>query len=345
MKINSFSRKMDNILVVGGGSWGTAFADYLARLGKNVKLWVLEKEVIQSILAKRENTVFLPGIQLSANLHPVTDLEGEADKADILILAVPSKFIRAAMLRIKKVLPTGQTLVNLSKGFEFDSLKTISEVAKEVFGPEIAARWITVSGPSFARELAFQHPTAVVAASANETLLKDIQNSFSSTGLRIYRTDDLKGLEVAGAVKNVMAIAAGMINGLGFGTNTTAALVTRANMEISRLGIKLGARAETFWGLGGVGDLMLTCFGSLSRNFQLGRKIALGSSLDAAEKSTPMVAEGVETTKAVNQIARAMAIDMPISQGVYQVLFTGQDARKAISELMQRSLKNEWNIN
>jgi glycerol-3-phosphate dehydrogenase (NAD(P)+) len=136
-----------------------------------------------------------------------------------------------------------------------------------------------------------------------------------------------------------------MINGLGFGTNTTAALVTRANMEISRLGVKLGARAETFWGLGGIGDLMLTCFGSLSRNFQLGRKIALGSSLAAAEKSTPMVAEGVETTKAVNQIARAMAIDMPISQGVFQVLFMGQDARNVISDLMQRSLKNEWNIN
>ncbi|MEI6614347.1 MAG: NAD(P)H-dependent glycerol-3-phosphate dehydrogenase, partial [Chrysiogenales bacterium] len=170
-------------------------------------------------------------------------------------------------------------------------------------------------------------------------------NSFSSTVLRIYRTDDLKGLEVAGSVKNVMAIAAGMINGLGYGFNTTAALVTRANMEISRLGLRLGARAETFWGLGGIGDLMLTCFGSLSRNFQLGQKIALGASLAVAEASTPMVAEGVETTKAVKQLALAMAIDMPISQGVYQVLFTGHDVKNVISELMQRSLKNEWNIN
>jgi glycerol-3-phosphate dehydrogenase (NAD(P)+) len=335
---------MDNILVVGGGSWGTAFADYLARLGKKVKLWVWEKEVSQSILSKRENTVFLPGIQLSANLQPVADLEGEAGKADILILAVPSKFIRAVMLRIEKVRPSGQTLVNLSKGFESDSLKTMSAVACEVFGPDITPCWITVSGPSFARELACQHPTAVVAASTNEILLKKIQNSFSSTVLRIYRTDDLKGLEVAGSLKNVMAIASGMINGLDFGSNTTAALVTRANMEISRLGLGLGARSETFWGLGGIGDLMLTCFGSLSRNFQLGRKIAKGASLAAAEESTPMVAEGVETTKAVNKIAQAMNIDMPISRSVYQVLFAGQDVRKAISDLMQRSLKNEWNI-
>jgi glycerol-3-phosphate dehydrogenase (NAD(P)+) len=336
---------MDNILVVGGGSWGTAFADYLARSGKKVKLWVWEEEVIRSILDRRENTVFLPGIQLAAELVPVADLEREAALADILVLAVPSKFIRAVMQRIARVRPPGQTLVNLSKGFESDSLKTISEVAGEVFGPGIAPDWITVSGPSFARELASRHPTAVVAASVNESLLKNIQNDFSSTVLRIYRTDDLKGLEVAGSVKNVMAIAAGMINGLGYGFNTTAALVTRANMEISRLGIRLGARAETFWGLGGVGDLMLTCFGSLSRNFQLGRKIALGASLAAAEKSTPMVAEGVETTKAVNKMAGAMAIDMPISEGVYQVLFQGLDAGQAITHLMQRSLKNEWNIN
>ena len=221
----------------------------------------------------------------------------------------------------------------------------MSEVAVEVFGPDIAPRWITLSGPSFARELACQHPTAVVAAAANKDLLKKIQSSFSSAVLRIYRTDDLKGLEVAGSVKNVMAIAAGMSNGLGYGFNTTAALVTRANMEISRLGHRLGARMETFWGLGGIGDLMLTCFGSLSRNYQLGRKIALGTSLATAEGSTPMVAEGVETTKAVRSLAMDMDIEMPISQGVYEVLFAGQDVKHVLSELMQRSLKDEWNIN
>ena len=336
---------MDNILVVGGGSWGTAFADYLARLGKKVKLWVWEKDVVESIRTAGENSTFLPGIPLAADLQPVADLEGEAARADVLVLAVPSKFIRAVMRRIKNARPDGQALVNLSKGFEADSLKSISAVASEVFGPDIMAHWVTVSGPSFARELASQHPTAGVAAATNEKLLLKIQNDFSSKVLRISRTYDLKGLEVAGSVKNVMAIASGMVNGLNYGCNTTAALVTRANMEISRLGLSLGARAETFWGLGGIGDLMLTCFGSLSRNFQLGRKIAMGASLAAAEQSTPMVAEGVETTKAVQRIAAAGAIDMPISRSVHQVLFAGQDVREAISDLMQRSLKSEWNIN
>jgi glycerol-3-phosphate dehydrogenase (NAD(P)+) len=335
---------MDNLLVIGGGSWGTAFADYLARLGRSVRLWVLEEEVIRAIEERRENTVFLPGIRLADRLRAVADLEAEAATADALIMAVPSKYIRSVMRRLQKVRPGGQPLLNLSKGFEADSLKTMSQVAAEIFGPDVEDNWVTISGPSFARELASQHPTAVVAAAANDELLRKVQNGFSSKVLRVYRTDDLKGIEVAGSVKNVMAIAAGMINGLDLGFNTTAALVTRANMEISRLGISLGARPETFWGLAGIGDLMLTCFGSLSRNFQLGRKIAMGSSLASAERSTPMVAEGVETTKAVHEIARRRSIDMPISQGVYHVLFEGRDARSILGDLMQRSLKNEWNI-
>jgi glycerol-3-phosphate dehydrogenase (NAD(P)+) len=336
---------MDNILVVGGGSWGTAFADYLARLERKVRLWVRENEVIATINSARENKVFLPGIKLAKNLEAGADLESEAGRADVLVLAVPSKFMRAVLLRLKACLRENQILVNLSKGFESESLKTISQVAEEIFGPEISRRWLTLSGPSFARELASRFPTAVVAASGNEELLEQMQGRFSSIILRIYRSGDLRGLEVAGALKNVMAIASGMINGLGYGYNTTASLVTRANMEISRLGIKLGAKGETFWGLGGIGDLMLTCFGSLSRNFQLGRKIALGESLAAAEKATPMVAEGVETTKAVQQLADRLAVDMPISRQVYQVLFAGKDVKQAVTDLMTRSLKNEWNIN
>ena len=336
---------MDKILVIGGGSWGTAFADYLARQGHEVRIWVREQEVIAAINSSRENRVFLPGIELAANLQACADLESEAVRADVLILAVPSKFIRLVMQSLKPSLRADHVLVNLSKGFESDSLKTISQVAAEVFGPEISGQWLTLSGPSFARELAGRHPTAVVAASGNEELLERMQGSFSSSVLRIYRSGDLRGLEVAGALKNVMAIASGMINGLGYGYNTTASLITRANVEISRLGIRLGARAETFWGLGGIGDLMLTCFGSLSRNFQLGRKISQGESLALVEKSTPMVAEGVETTKAVHLLAEKLSIDMPISREVHQVLFAGKDVRQAINDLMKRSLKSEWNIN
>jgi len=336
---------MDNILVIGGGSWGTAFADYLARQETQVRIWVREKEVLEAVNSTRENKVFLPGIELAGNLEACADLEGAAGESGVLILAVPSKFARSVMLRLKPVWRGDHVLVSLSKGFESDSLKTMSQVAAEVFGPGVSRQWLTLSGPSFARELASGHPTAVVAASVNEGLLERLQSRFSSSTLRIYRSGDLRGLEVAGSLKNVMAIASGMINGLGYGFNTTASLVTRANMEISRLGVRLGARPETFWGLGGIGDLMLTCFGPLSRNFQLGRKIALGETLAAVEKATPMVAEGVETTKAVQKLAEQMGIDMPISQEVHRVLFAGKDVRAAIHDLMKRSLKNEWNIN
>jgi glycerol-3-phosphate dehydrogenase (NAD(P)+) len=335
---------MDNILVIGGGSWGTAFADYLARQGNGVRIWVREGEVLEAINSGRENKVFLPGIELAPGLQATADLEGAVAAAGILVLAVPSKFIRSVMRRLQTARRDDHVLVNLSKGFESDSLKTISQVAAEVFGPGVARQWLTLSGPSFARELAGSHPTAVVAASENEELLTRLQGRFSSATLRVYRSGDLRGLEVAGALKNVMAIASGMISGLGYGFNTTASLVTRANMEISRLGLRLGARAETFWGLAGIGDLMLTCFGSLSRNFQLGRRIALGETLAAVERSTPMVAEGVETTKAVNRLAEQLGIEMPIAREVHRVLFDGKDVRVAVSDLMRRSLKNEWNI-
>ena len=335
---------MASILVVGGGSWGTAFADYLARQEQGVQLWLREEEVLAAIRSNRENRVFLPGIELAQGLEATADLEEAAAAAGMLILAVPSKFMRSVMRRLQPVLREDHVLVNLAKGFESDSLKTMSQVAAEVFGPGVSRRWITLSGPSFARELASGHPTAVAVASENEDLLLQVQGRFSSSILRIYRSGDLRGLEVAGSLKNVMAIASGMINGLGYGFNTTASMVTRANMEISRLGIRLGAKSETFWGLGGIGDLMLTCFGSLSRNFQLGRRIALGESLAAAERSTPMVAEGVETTKAINCLADRLDVEMPIARQVHRILFEGKDVRAAIVELMTRSLKSEWNI-
>jgi glycerol-3-phosphate dehydrogenase (NAD(P)+) len=336
---------MDNILVIGGGSWGTAFADYLAHQADRVRLWVREGEVLEAIRSRGENPMFLPGVRLAANLEACAGLEEAAADADVLVLAVPSKFIRSVMRRLTAVLRGGQALVNLSKGFESDSLKTISQVAAEVFGPSVARQWVTLSGPSFARELAAGHPTAVAAASENAELLERLQRRFSSATLRIYRSSDLRGLEVAGSLKNVMAIASGMISGLGYGFNTTASLVTRANMEISRLGVKLGARPETFWGLGGIGDLMLTCFGTLSRNFQLGRRIALGETLAEAEKATPMVAEGVETAKAVRRLAEQLGIEMPIAREVHRVLFEGKGAREAVGDLMTRSLKSEWNTN
>ena len=335
---------MDKILVVGAGSWGTSFANYLALEGHGVKIWVREPEVLASILENRENRVFLPGAELSDNLVPVSDLEAEVKDADILLFAVPSKYLRSIFERLKG-LTEDKPLVSLSKGFESSSLKTVSQLAQEVLGPRILENWITLSGPSFAKELSARFPTAVAAASANLSLVERIQNLFSSTILRIYRTDDLIGVEVAGSLKNVMAIASGIVTGSGFGFNTTAALVTRATMEISRFGVHLGAKKETFWGLAGIGDLMLTCFGSLSRNYQLGTRIAKGESLEEIERSSVTVAEGVETTKAVHKLSKQKNIEMPITSEVHQILFEGKEPQRAVKELMMRSLKQEWNIN
>ncbi len=345
MKQMDNENNLDKIIVIGGGSWGTSVANYLASVKKQtIKIWMRESEIIESIKTKRENHIFLPGFQLSPHLIPVSDLKAEAEAADIIIFAVPSKYIRYTFKELKGIIES-KIIVNLSKGFEASSLKTISQLASEVLGDAILDRWVTISGPSFARELAANHPTAVAAGSHNPETLRRIQEEFSSDILRIYRTDDLKGLEVAGSMKNVMAIASGIVAGCGYGYNTTATLVTRASMEISRFGLKLGARRETFWGLAGIGDLMLTCFGTLSRNYQLGVRIAKGESLQQIEESSAMVAEGVETTKAVKVLAEKKEIEMPISNAVYQILFKNKIPGEALRELMKRSLKIEWNIN
>jgi glycerol-3-phosphate dehydrogenase (NAD(P)+) len=335
---------MNDILVVGGGSWGTAFAHYLAGLGGRVRIWVREPDVRHAMLERRENPVFLPGVELHPGLTPVAELAAEGQRADTLVFAVPSKFLRAVFTQLRPVAGHA-SLVNLSKGFESGSLLTMSQVAADVFGADVGRRWVTLSGPSFARELAAGHPTAIVAAAAQTALLEEVQRRFSSPILRIYRSDDLPGVEVGGSVKNVMAIASGAANGLGLGYNTTASLVTRAVQEMSRLGVALGARPETFWGLAGIGDLMLTCFGPLSRNFQLGRQIALGQSLEEAVGATPMVAEGVETTRAVHTLAERRGIVMPIVAEVHRMLFAGKPPRAALYDLMTRSLKAEWNTN
>lgn len=334
---------MDKILVIGGGSWGTAFANYLAQ-ERPVKLWLREPDIIQSIQKQHENPIFLPGIPLSPQLEAISDLKKESRDSDIIIFAVPSKFIRQTFMELGNTLD-GKYLVNLSKGIESSSLKTISQIAIDVLGSGIMENWVSISGPSFARELASKHPTAVVAASKNTKLSESIQKQFSSDYLRIYRTTDLTGIEMGGSLKNVMAIASGIVNGLGFGTNTTASLITRASVEISRFGVTMGAQTETFWGLAGIGDLMLTCFGTLSRNFQLGKRIAQGETLEKIENSSKMIAEGVETTKAVHDLAAKMGIDVPIANQVHKILYEGKSPEIALRELMKRSLKTEWNTN
>jgi len=335
---------MSKILTIGGGSWGTAFSNYLTRNVPEIKIWIREEDVIKTIIENGENELFLPGIKLSKGLIPVSDLKKNVSGSDIIILAVPSKFMRLVLEGIKNEIE-GKTIVNLSKGFESNSLKTISQVASDVLGESILEKWVTISGPSFAKELALNHPTAVSAVSKNGEVTKIIQEMFSSDILRIYKSDDLRGVEVAGSMKNVMAIASGIISGLGFGYNSVASMITRAIMEITRFGLKMGAEQTTFWGLAGIGDLMLTSFGPLSRNFQLGVKIAEGQSLEEIENSSKMVVEGVETTKAIKKLSKKIGIEMPISEKVYEILFEGKQPLIAIKELMRRSLKSEWDIN
>ncbi len=335
---------MSKILTIGGGSWGTAFSNYLTRNVPEIKIWIREEDVIKTIIENGENELFLPGIKLSKGLIPVSDLKKNVFGSDIIILAVPSKFMRLVLEGIKNEIE-GKTIVNLSKGFESNSLKTISQVASDVLGESILEKWVTISGPSFAKELALNHPTAVSAVSKNGEVTKIIQEMFSSDILRIYKSDDLRGVEVAGSMKNVMAIASGIISGLGFGYNSVASMITRAIMEITRFGLKMGAEQTTFWGLAGIGDLMLTSFGPLSRNFQLGVKIAEGQSLEEIENSSKMVVEGVETTKAIKKLSKKIGIEMPISEKVYEILFEGKQPLIAIKELMRRSLKSEWDIN
>jgi len=342
MKTNLNSKK---ILIIGGGSWGTSFANYLSLIFDQVRIWVRENDILKNINKNHENHIFLKGIKLNKNLVAVNNLEEEVENSQIMVFAVPSKFIRHVFIKIKKIINNEHIIVNLSKGIESDSLLTVSNIAKDIFGFDVLGQWITFSGPSFARELALKNPTAIVSASLNNNILKDIQDLFSTEILRIYTTNDLIGVEIGGSLKNIIAIASGMIRGLGFGYNSTASLVTRSIVEISKLGIKMGAKPETFWGLAGIGDLMLTCFGPLSRNFQLGEKIAKGESLEKIQASTPMIAEGVETTKAVMKLSKKLGLEMPITENVYNVLFNNKKPEQALKSLMKRSLKREWDIN
>jgi len=331
---------MKQALVLGAGSWGTAMADYLARQGLLVHLWVREDALREEMMSQRENTTFLPGIPLHEAVRPTACWQEHLEQTDLLFTAVPSQFIRPFFRGLAHTEYAGP-IINLSKGFEASSTLTLSQVARAEMGDAIMDRWATLSGPSFARELALGHPTAVVLAGTSEAMLTPVQERLSSATLRLYRSEDVTGTEVAGSLKNVMALAAGMVVGCGFGSNTTASLVTRATVEITRLGLALGARRETFSGLAGIGDLMLTCFGSLSRNHQLGRKLAQGLSLSEALAQSPMVVEGVETTRAVHKLAREKEIEMPIAQEVYRILFQQKAPRRALSDLMGRSLKSE----
>ncbi|MBN2245648.1 MAG: NAD(P)-dependent glycerol-3-phosphate dehydrogenase [Candidatus Aminicenantes bacterium] len=327
--------------VVGGGSWGSAFALHLGRLNISTKLWVREQEVYQELLKYKENKTFLPGVIFPGKVSFHNDIDESVQNAEIVFMAVPSKFCRDIYSRLAPILSSQQIIVSLTKGIEDTSLKRMSEIMEECFSPYFSPKIVALSGPSFAREVADSHPTAVVVASKNKVLAGKIQHTISNSYFRTYLSNDIIGIEIAGALKNVMAIAAGILDGLEFGSNSIAALITRGIAELTRLGLMLGAKRETFYGLAGIGDLVLTCTGKLSRNRYVGYELGKGKNIKNILSNMKEVAEGVTTTLSSIKLAERENIEMPICEQVYQVLYRDKDPRSALQELMLRKLKSE----
>jgi glycerol-3-phosphate dehydrogenase (NAD(P)+) len=330
-----------NAAVIGGGSWGSAFARYLGTIGLPTRLWIREDDIYQEALRSGENAAFLPGFAFPAAVGFSNDLRETVSFGDVVFVAVPSQFCRSVYGKVAAVLRKDQIVVSLTKGFDKRTLMRMSQVMEEVFRPHVRPRLAVLSGPSFAREVAAGHPTALVVASRDQGTARDVQHLISSLTIRAYTSSDVTGVEVAGALKNVIAIAAGIADALKFGLNSRAALITRGLVEITNLGISLGARKETFSGLAGIGDLVLTCTGELSRNHRVGHELGKGRTLTEILAGMKMVAEGVHTTLAARRISRALGVEMPISEQIYQVLYRGKPPEKAVTELMSRALKAE----
>lgn len=326
------------ISVIGAGSWGTTLANHLAGLGHEVTLWVYEAELLDRMRAVRENPWYLPGVRLHEAICLEGDLVAAARSGECLVMAVPSHVYRQVLQRAMPGLSSGQVIVSATKGIEVGTLMTMSQVVRSVVGE---MPYAVLSGPSFAREVAQGLPTAVTMASSSQELAGQLQAEFSSERLRVYAHDDVLGAELGGAIKNVIAIAAGISDGLGFGLNARAALLTRGLSEMMRLGIQMGANPLTFGGLSGIGDLILTCTGDLSRNRTVGLRIARGETLQEIRGSMVAVAEGITTTLSLKELAARQKVEMPIAQQVYMVLYEGKDPRKALSDLMNRPLKRE----
>jgi glycerol-3-phosphate dehydrogenase (NAD(P)+) len=324
--------------VIGAGAWGTALADLLTRNDHHVLLWAYEPDVVDSINLRHANPRFLPGAMLVPELRATADIGEAVAGAELVVCVAPSHVSRAVLRSAAGDLSQHATVVVASKGIERGSLALMSDVAAEEF-PGRAV--VALSGPSFAQEVAARQPTAVVAASTNAEAACTTQRAFSNAAFRVYTHDDVVGVELGGALKNVVAIATGMAEGLGLGFNPRAALITRGLAEIARLGVALGAAPLTFAGLAGMGDLVLTCTGALSRNRALGIDIAKGATLDAALAARETVAEGVITTQSARALAEREGIEMPIVAAVHRILFERQSPRDAITELMTRELRAE----
>ena len=335
-----------DIAIIGAGSWGTALAIVLAPRFERIRLWAHESELVQRMAAYRENHLFLPGVPLPPNVDPTAKLSAAVEGARTVVGVMPSRFARALYTRMLPNLDPATRLVSATKGIEQHTLLRMSEVMSDVFRDEFARslgepRIAVLSGPTFAREVARGEPAAVVISSRDRELASTIQHEFSGPKFRLYTNDDPIGVEIGAALKNVIAIAAGICQGLGLGSNSAAALITRGLAEIARLAVAMGARPATLAGLAGLGDLVLTCTGDLSRNRQVGLELARGRSLQEIVASMTMIAEGVETTSAAVQLANRYHVNMPITEQMDNILRGARSPQDALKELMERALKDE----
>jgi len=323
------------IAILGDGGWGTTIALLLSSKGYDVTLWGAFPDYIALLKKERVNSKFLPGIKIPAGIHltsEVNDIPADA----MAVIAVPSKYLRETMAKFKDKI--SGSVVSLTKGIEMETLKMPSEIIKSVLGVEDIA---VLSGPSISFEVARGLPTTVVAASASKVLAGEVQRTFTVPHFRVYSSLDLIGVELGGALKNIIAIAAGISDGMGFGANTKAALLTRGLVEIIRLGVKMGARKETFFGLSGIGDLATTCMSPHSRNRSLGEEIGKGKKLKEVLNNTEMIVEGITTAKSAYALSRKVGVEMPIAEKIYKVLYEDKEPREAVKELMTRAPKPE----
>jgi len=329
---------MGKVAIIGAGNWGTALALLAARAGRRVSLWAHDAELVEGLRRERRNRVYLPEFELPEEIEPTGELTEALAGAEFVLAVVPSHVCREVYGRMAPHLSAGAILVSATKGIENGTGMRMEEVAHEVFG---RVSYVALSGPTFALEVARGEPCAIVAAAREAGWAAGVQDLLSTRRFRVYTNADVTGVEVAAAVKNVMAIAAGAVNGLGLGYNSAAALVTRGLAEMTRLAVGLGGRAETLSGLAGLGDLVLTCFGGLSRNRRVGYELGRGRGLAEIIGETREVAEGVRTARAAHELAARAGVEMPITRGVYQMLYEGKSPAGLAAELMERPLKSE----
>lgn len=329
---------MEKISVLGAGSWGSALALSLAKKGYNVTMWTLSQQQADKINTTKENMDYLPGILFPNNITLTTDIEEAIIDSKIIVLAVPSQAIRSVCQKIKPFAKPEQILVDVAKGLEKGTGLRLSQVCEEELPQN---PYVALSGPSHAEEVAKDIPTTLVVSSENIEIAQEVQEIFMSPKLRVYTNPDVVGVELGGALKNIIAFGAGICDGLGYGDNTKAALMTRGIREIARLGIALGADSNTFSGLSGIGDLIVTCTSMHSRNRRAGILIGQGKSLEQTLEDVKMVVEGITATEVAHEVAKKMNIDMPITNAIYSVLYENKNANEVVANLMMRSKKHE----